>query len=215
MGNLFPVSQAQMALWLGVAFKESGWKNAIVRVSVHWDGEGTGEIAAIVREFTAYPREFYEKGVRLATAVSKRPAPRAQDPQIKSSQYVGGVSAFLDNGGERPYEFVLLSQAGFVAEGTVSNIFIIREKRLLTPQGSSGILRGVTRGAVMGLAEKRGLEPLETLLTRHELYNAEECFITNTSSEILPVVSIDGRRIGKGRPGPVTQMLAKDFKKLR
>ena len=214
MGYPLPLTAPELGRWLYGALKESGWKNALVRVSLHWDGEGGGTIAAIVRNFVPYAAELYRKGVRLKTAVSKRWSPRAQDPQIKASQFVSGVAAYLDKGDGEPYEFVFLSQEGFVAEGTVSNIFIIKEKRLLTPHARSGILRGVTRSAVVELAEKRRLAPLETLLTRHELYNAEECFITNTSSEILPVVSIDGCRIGEGVPGPMTKMLAKDLKKL-
>jgi branched-chain amino acid aminotransferase len=215
IGSALPAPRAELARWLKRALMESGWKNAVLRVSVHWDGARTGEIVAILREFAGHAPANYEKGVSLATAVPKRPCARAQDPQIKSSQYLGGVSAFLEKGDTPPYEFALLTQAGYVAEGTVSNIFILREKRLLTPHGSSGILRGVTRGVVIALARKKGLEVLETFLTRHELYNAEECFITNTSSEILPVVSIDGRRVGDGRPGPVTRSLLKAFKELR
>ncbi|MGH7198828.1 MAG: aminotransferase class IV [Candidatus Omnitrophota bacterium] len=213
IGRSAPFTPQGSAKWLGRALKESGFKDALLRVSVHWEGEG-GSLVAIIREFTGLPRELAERGVRLQTAVPKRSAPRAQDPQIKSSQFVSGVAAFLDDGNREPYEYVFLSQTGIVAEGTVSNIFLLKEKRLLTPHASSGILRGVTRSAVIELAEKMGLAAVETLLTRHELYNAEECFITNTSSEILPVVSIDGRRIGEGAPGPVTRKLAKDFQKL-
>ncbi len=172
-----------------------------------------GLVVLVVREFKPYPEEFYEKGVALKTAVSRRWTLKAQDSQVKASQYVSGVTAFLDNGRSGAHEFIFLGEGGVVAEGTVSNIFIVKEKRLLTPHAASGILRGVTRGLAMDLARKRGLKVSETLITRHEIYSADECFITNTSLEILPVAAMDQRRIGAGGPGPVTRTLAKDFKK--
>ena len=97
----------------------------------------------------------------------------------------------------------------------MSNVFIVKEKCLLTPSVGSGILKGVTRGFVMDLARRRGWSVLERPLTRHELYTADECFITNTSSEVLPVVCVDERKIGSGQPGSVTQRLAEDFRKNR
>ena len=126
---------------------------------------------------------------------------------------MGGILALIDRMNNGFHELVFLNQNGLVAEGTTSNIFIVKEKRILTPSIGSGILRGVTRDVVIGLAVQRGLEIRETQLTRHEFYSAEECFLTNTSSEILPVVCFDGRTIGNGAPGPVTELLRRDFKK--
>lgn len=167
----------------------------------------------MVREFKPRDPELYRKGIELRTAVMRRWGFRAQDPKIKASQFMNGVLAFLDKGDAPADELLFLGQNGVVAEGSISNIFIVREKRLLTPDTASGILRGVTRGLVTELAQKRKIPFVETLLTRHEIYNAEECFITNTSSEILPVTRLDGRLIGGGAPGPVTRRLAGDFKK--
>ena len=147
----------------------------------------------------------------MTTAV-RRWTLRAQDSQIKSSAFVGGVMAFLEQGSSTAQELIFLNQEGNVSEGTISNIFIVREKRLLTPAAGSGILRGVTRGIVMDLARKRGMEVKETFFSRHDIYSAEECFMTNTSSEVLPVVSVDRRKIADGRPGSVTKILAVDFK---
>lgn len=126
---------------------------------------------------------------------------------------MGGVLAVIDRMNNGFHELVFLNQNGMVAEGTTSNIFMVKEKRILTPSTGSGILKGVTRDVVIGLAVQRGLELWETHLTRHEFYNAEECFLTNTSSEILPAVSFDGRAIGNGVPGPVTELLRRDFKR--
>ena len=209
----FPVSKAEIETWVKDCLKESGFSGAILRLSVHPAPAGGGMLVLIIRGFEAHPRELYEKGVKLRTTVTRRWALKAQDPQIKGSQYVSGVMAFLDKGDREARDLVFLDQVGAVSEGTVSNLFIIKQKRLLTPSVSSGILRGVTRSIVLGLAKERGIEVLETVLTRHEIYSADECFMTNTSSEILPVVSVDDRKIGNGLPGPLTKALAGDFKK--
>lgn len=185
-----------------------------MRIGVHGSGSGEGRLVLIIREFRSHPRRFYEKGISLKTAVSRRWTPKAQDPQIKASQFVNGVMAFLDERARAFGELVFLGSGGTVAEGSVSNIFVVRRKRLLTPSVASGILRGVTRAVVLDLARKKRLETTETFLTRHDIYSAGECFITNTSSEILPVVGVDGRKIGDGKPGPVTRMLAREFKSV-
>lgn len=127
---------------------------------------------------------------------------------------MNGVLAELGKGDDPPHEFIFLNEAGYVAEGSVSNLFIVKAKRILTPAVSSGILRGVTRGAVIALAQKSRIPVTETFLTRHDIYGADECFIANTSSEVLPAVQVDGRRIGEGKPGEITKILAQGFKKL-
>ena len=194
--------------------------DSILRLSVHWDNSLTddvrcasGAVVFIVRKFKSYPERIYRRGVSLTTAVPKRWHLKAQDSRIKASQYVPGVLAVLDNLQHSGRELIFLNQDGMAAEGAVSNIFIVRGKRVLTPCAGSGILRGVTRDTVIGLAAKRGFHVQETFLTRHEIYTAGECFMTNTSSEILPVVSVDERKIGTGKPGPVAKVLRDDFKK--
>ncbi len=177
-------------------------------------------VVAIVRSFVSYPRGIYEKGVELKTAVHRRWTLRAQDPQIKSSQYLSGVLACLDSSRPLPPEIIFLGQDQCVAEGTVSNLFVVNPaparrggaKTVLTPPAGSGILRGVTREVVMDLARRLGFQVVERPLTRHEVYSAEECFITNTSSEVLPVVAFDRRRIGSGVPGPVTRKILNGFR---
>ena len=186
----------------------------MLRVSIHWDWSDSGVLLAMAREFKSHPAQWYRRGVELKTAVMRRSELRADDTRIKCSQYAAGVLALLDESGPKAHELLFLSASGTVAEGTVSNIFIIKQKRVLTPSTGSGILSGVTRAFVIDLCRRRGLEVTETFLTRHDIYNADECFMTNTSSEILPVVRLDGRAIGSGRPGAMTNLLGKDFKKL-
>ncbi len=212
LGKSLPVLEKEIQDWCRESLAESGWTDAIFRLSVHWENERKGRLVAILKAFEPYPESFYERGIQVRTAVQRRWTLKAQDPQMKTSQFMSGVLAVLDRGHNEANELIFLSQIGAVTEGTVSNIFIFKEKRLLTPSVSSGILRGVTRGAVIELAKKRGWESTETCLTRHDLYNAEECFLTSTLTEILPVVWIDGRRIGAGKPGPVTTTLLADFR---
>lgn len=215
LGRDLPLDASEIGRWLDGALRESGHADATLRISVHWDGQGGGRLVLFVRPFKSHPREWYEKGVSLRTAVQRRWTLRAQDPQIKSSQYAGGVLAYLDKGTSEAHELVFFGSGGTVAEGAVSNLFIVKRKSLLTPSVASGILKGVTRSLVLDLARKRGWPVVETELTRHEFYTADECFLTNTSSEVLPVTSLDGRTIGDGKPGRWTKTLAQDFKKLK
>jgi branched-chain amino acid aminotransferase len=214
LGRPLPFGRAGVEEWAAETVGESGFPEALLRLSVHWDESGGGTLVAIVREFHAHPARLYEEGVRVSTTVMRRWTLKAQDPQIKASQFVGGVLAFVEKKDEGAHEQLFLGPAGTVAEGSVSNFFCVKEKRLLTPSVASGILRGVTRDAVIALARREGFPVSETFLTRHEVYTADECFLTNTSSEILPVVGADHRSIGGGRPGPVTRRLAAAFKKM-
>lgn len=215
LGEELPLGKDGLERWLQESLSESGQVEATLRVSCHWAEGGQGRLLVFVSPFEGHPRAWYEEGVSLRTSASRRWTLKAQDPQIKSSQYVSGVLAMLDKGELKAHELLFLGSGGTVAEGTVSNLFIVKEKCLLTPSVASGILKGVTRGVVIGLARKRGWKVLETELTRHEFYTADECFLTNTSSEVLPVVSVDGRAVGRGKPGPLTRTLGDDFKGLR
>jgi branched-chain amino acid aminotransferase len=212
IGEALPFPRKELSAWLGSCLKEAGHKDASLRISVHQES-GNGRLVLFITPFSGHPRQWYETGVALRTAVSRRWTLKAQDPQVKSSQYVSGVLAFLDKGDLAAHELLFFGSGGGVAEGTVSNVFAVKGKTLLTPSVASGILRGVTRQIVIGLAKKAGLKARETELTRHEFYSADECFLTNTSSEVLPVTKLDGRSIGTGIPGPVTRRLAQDFKK--
>ena len=222
IGRFPGMGTEEIEAWLLESLKEASLRNALLRLAIHFDGdlgdEGqtclpAGRLVLFLREFKSHPSEWHQKGVALKTTVRRRFDFKAQDPQIKASQFMNGVLAVLDQSGDPAHELLFFGPLGTVAEGTVSNVFLVKDKQLLTPAVSSGILRGVTRAVVIDLAKKRRLKIIETLLTRHEFYTADECFMTNTSSEVLPVTSIDGRTIGSGVPGPVTRHLAADFKK--
>lgn len=212
LGHELPMDKAAWIAWIRTTLQESGFLDAIMRISVHWRAAGEGVIISMTRPFVTHPPEWYQQGVTLSTTSQRRPSFRAQDSGIKCSQYVSGVLATIDQGAETSHELIFLGPAESVAEGTVSNLFIVKSKRILTPSAASGILSGVTRNFVIFLCQSMGYEVSETMLTRHDIYTADECFITNTSSEVLGVVRVDGRRIGEGVPGPITKNLHQNFR---
>lgn len=175
---------------------------------------GRPRVIIIAGGIQVYPEEFYEKGIALVTAPSRRMAPDALDPRIKSLNYLNNVLAKIEASRAGALEAVMLNAEGFVAECTADNIFVVKHGALLTPPPFQGALDGITRGTVLELAEGLGIESGQQPLTRYDLYTAEECFLTGTGAEIMPVVSVDGRAVGDGRPGPVTGRLKEEFIKL-
>jgi len=172
-------------------------------------------IFIIAATIALYPPEYYEKGVPLITASTRRIPMECLDPRIKSLNYLNNILAKVEARRAGVPEAVMLNIAGRVAECTADNIFIMRNGILKTPRLTEGVLPGVTRGAVLELGTEAGLETKETVLGLHDLYNAEECFLTGTGAEIVPVVSVDGRQVGDGKPGPITLDLSERFRKLR
>ncbi len=167
-------------------------------------------IFIIADKITLYPDEFYKNGLTIVTVPTVRNHPEAINPQLKSLNYLNNILAKIEANNAGVPEAILLDGSGYVAECTGDNIFMIKDGILKTPL--QGRLRGITRDAVMALAQTRlKLNVQETLITRHELYNAQEVFLTGTAAELIPVVKIDGRVIGEGRPGAVTLELLKIF----
>ena len=172
------------------------------------------QVIVIADTISLYPREFYEKGLRIVTAATQRVHSAALSPRIKSLNYLNNIMAKLEGLQAGCVEALMLNHKGEVAECTGDNLFIVRGGRLLTPPPDAGILEGITRGAVMELAHAAGIACHEATLTRYDLYTSDECFLTGTAAEVIPVVEIDGRAIGSGTPGPVTSRLTADFHKL-
>jgi branched-chain amino acid aminotransferase len=161
-----------------------------------------------------YPPELYKKGLEIITVATTRNLHSALNPAIKSLNYLNNVLAKIEalNGGCE--EAIMLNSEGYVAECTGDNIFIVKAGQLLTPPLSAGALYGITRGTVMALARENGMPVSEPNLTRYDLFNADECFLTGTGAEIIAVVKIDGRAIGNGKPGPVTEGLISQYHAL-
>jgi len=168
-------------------------------------------VIIIVDDIQLYPAKHYQKGIKIITASVRRISPDSLDPRIKSLNYLNNIMAKLEAENAGCLEAVMLNKEGFVAECTGDNIFIIKNECMLTPSGSKGALDGVTKKTVMRLAETNGLCAKEAEMAQYDLYNADECFLTGTGAEIIPVIQIDGRIIGAGNPGSITQQLATDF----
>ena len=171
-------------------------------------------VFVIADKIELYPKTLYEKGLDLITVATQRNVPEALNPQIKSLNYLNNILAKIEALNAGYEEAIMLSPSGYVTECTGENLFIVKDKRLLTPPPYIGVLRGITRQTVMELGTRLRLDVREQLLTRHDLFNAGECFLTGTAAEIVPVVKIDGRVIGSGKPGPVTRRLQAAFRQL-
>ena len=172
------------------------------------------QVIVIADTISLYPREFYEQGLKIVTAATQRVQSAALSPRIKSLNYLNNIMAKLEGLRAGCVEALMLNHKGEVAECTGDNVFVVRSGVLLTPPPDAGILEGITRNAVMELARAAGIDCREATLTRHDLYTADECFLTGTAAEVIPVVDIDGRTIGAGTPGPITKQLTTAFHAL-
>ncbi len=171
-------------------------------------------IVNIASSITLYPEELYQTGLTVITVPTRRNIPEGVNPRIKSLNYLNNIMAKIEANIAGVPEAVMLNQEGYVAECTGDNIFIVKNGVLKTPPPHAGILEGVTRNAVMELARKRGIPVTEPMLTRYDLFTADECFLTGTAAELIPVVKIDDRIIGNGKPGPIFLQLLQDFHEL-
>lgn len=201
--------------------RENKLSDAYVRIQI---SRGPGEIGLdpalcpeptmviVAKPFRDYPVERYEHGVSVAIVKTRRNHPLALDPSIKGTNFLNNILAKIESIRAGAYEAIMLNWEGYVAEGTISNIFFVKSGILYTPALNTGILEGVTRGLVLDLARREKIETREHLIQPEELFAADECFITNTTIEIMPVTAVDGRRVGNGKPGPITAALHKAYK---
>lgn len=171
-------------------------------------------VIIIADTITLYPEEIYEQGMKLVTASTIRNHPQALSPRIKSLNYLNNIMAKIEGTDAGSVEALMLNHKGEVAECTGDNIFIVKDGVLKTPPPDAGILEGITRNAVLGLAADAGITAEECTLTRYDIYIADECFLTGTAAEVIAVVSLDGRTIGNGTPGPTTRELRRRFQEL-
>lgn len=169
------------------------------------------QVIIIVDTISLYPEEMYEQGMAIITASTIRNHPAAVSPRIKSLNYLNNILAKIEGTDAGFQEALMLNHKGDVAECTGDNIFIVKNGVLKTPPTDAGILEGVTRNVVMELARAAGIPVEEPTLQRHDLYVADECFLTGTAAEVIPVVKLDGRPIGEGTPGPITRQLRRRF----
>jgi branched-chain amino acid aminotransferase len=168
-------------------------------------------IIVIADKIALYPPEVYERGLRCIVSSITRNQNNSTSPRVKSLNYLNNVMAKLEARDAGADEAIMLTAAGTIAECTGDNFFMVRDGALYTPPASEGILEGVTRGLVMELAKRRGIPVYEKVLIRHDLVVADECFATGTAAEIVPIVEVNKRLVGDGKPGPITKQLTHDF----
>ena len=171
-------------------------------------------IIIIADKIQLYPPALYKRGMDIVTVATTRNLHSAVNPAIKSLNYLNNILAKIEANNAGVEEAIMLNSEGYVAECTGDNIFLVRGDTLLTPPLSAGALYGITRGTVMELAEARGLKVSEPNLTRYDVFNADECFLTGTGAELIPVVKVDGRVIGSGKPGTITKKLVAAYHAL-
>jgi branched-chain amino acid aminotransferase len=172
-------------------------------------------IIIIAATIALYPQELYDTGLAVISSSYVRNHPNSISPRVKSLNYLSSILAKTEAQLLGAHEAVMFNHLGFVAECSGDNIFLVRNGELLTPDTASGILNGITRNIVMDLARKRGIPVTEKSIVRDDLYIANECFLTGTAAEIIAVTSIDGRQIGHGKPGEITNALKADYEKYR
>lgn len=171
-------------------------------------------VIVIADTITLYPDDIYQNGMKLVTAATIRNHAAALSPRIKSLNYLNNILAKIEGTDAGSVEALMLNHKGEVAECTGDNVFIVKHGVLKTPPPDAGILEGLTRNAVMQLARDAGYDVREATLLRHDIFTADECFLTGTAAEVIAVVSLDGRQIGDGKPGPVTRDLLERFRAL-
>jgi branched-chain amino acid aminotransferase len=204
--------------------KANGMKDAYIRLVVT-RGKGDlgldpkkcsgSSIIIIVDEIQLYDEKLYQQGIAIITASTRRISPDMICQRVKSLNYLNSIAAKMEAELAGVPESLMLSADGYVCECSADNIFIVKRGELLTPSPEFPILLGITRAVVMELAEKKGVPVRELPLILQDVYTADECFLTGTGAELIPVSSVDGRKIGSGKPGPVTGMLLEEFRSLR
>jgi len=219
-----PLSRDELIKAVILTLKKNELKDAYIRLVIT-RGEGDlgldprkcklgATVIIIADRIALYPEKLYRDGLKIVTVPTVRNLPEALNPQIKSLNYLNNILAKIEAANAGCDEAIMLDSLGYVAECTGDNIFIVKANNLYTPPQCMGTLRGITRDAVLEIANKNKIPTHEHVITRHEVYISDECFLTGTAAEIIPVVMVDGRIIGNGKPGKLTLTLIKKFKEL-
>jgi len=201
--------------------EKNNFMSAYIRVVI---SRGTGDLGldprncaeptviVIAESLAIYSNALYEKGLKLASVVNRRSSPDVLNPQIKSLNYLNNILVKLSSVQADADEALILNNQGYVTEGSADNIFIIKDGVFKTPPVYLGALEGITRSAIIDIAQENGYDLEEVPFTLHDVYIADEVFLTGTAAEVIPVVTVDGRKIGNGKPGDITNQLLKSFR---
>lgn len=223
IGIEMPLSKSEMSEVILETCRQNDLRDGYLRVVV---SRGKGDlgldprkclvptVVCIAASISLYPEELYTEGLEVITVPTRRNIPEGVNPRIKSLNYLNNIMAKMEANLAGVSEAIMLNQDGYVAECTGDNIFMVRKGVLMTPALHNGMLEGVTRNEVLAIAEKMGIKALESTLTRFDLFIADEVFLTGTAAELIPVVKIDNRTIGSGKPGPIFNQLLKEFREI-
>lgn len=218
-----PVSRQDMIGIVLETVRRNNLSDAYVRLVV---SRGTGDLGldpkkcpkpfviCIAGTITLYPQTMYDNGLEVVTVSTRRNNSKALNPRIKSLNYLNNILAKIEANRAGVMEALMLNQDGYVCEGTGDNVFIVKNGVLKTPPIYAGILKGITRDAVIDIARENGIEVAEELFTLHDVYTADECFLTGTAAELIPVICVDSRIIADGKPGPLFKKLLDKFRDL-
>lgn len=218
-----PMSREAMAAAIVDTLAANKLTNAYIRVLVTRGAGSLGldprktsdpQVIIITDNISLYPEELYEHGLKIVTAATIRSHPNTVNPRVKSLNYLNNILAKMEGAKAGCLEALMLNHKGEVAECTGDNIFVVRKGEIHTPSVDSGILEGITREAVIELAREAGYKVVERTMDRYDVYTADECFLTGTAAELIPVVECDDRPLGTGKPGPIFRDLRQRFGRL-
>lgn len=218
-----PYNREQLAEHVLTAVQGNQKKDGYIRLVVTRGAGSLGidprktsdpQVIIIVDDISLYPPELYASGMEVVTAPTIRTPPNALNPRLKSLNYLNNILAKMEGAQAGCQEAIMLNHKGEVAECTADNIFLVKRGVLKTPPADAGILEGITRGTVIDLARAAGITVQEVAITRHDVFIADEVFLTGTGAEIIGVTKVDGRIIGNGKPGPITRQLRERYQQL-
>ncbi|CAB3394586.1 branched-chain-amino-acid transaminase [Kyrpidia spormannii] len=218
-----PLTFEEMQQAVAETVRRNGLKDAYIRLVV---SRGPGDLGLdphncsganviiIADQIKLYPQEFYDQGLRVVTVPTRRNNPDALNPKIKSLNYLNNILTKIEASRAGALEALILNQDGYVCEASGDNVFIVKNGRVITPPTYLGALEGITRNAIIEICQREGIPVAEEPFTRHDVFVADECFLTGTAAELIPVVEVDGREIGRGVPGEMTKRLLEHFRAL-
>jgi branched-chain amino acid aminotransferase len=218
-----PYTQEEMTQLIVETIRKNQLDSAYIRVVISRGKGNLGldpsscpkpNVIIIAEQLALYPKEFYERGIKIASVASRRNRPDVLSPQVKSLNYLNNILVKLEANQAGVQEALMLNDQGYVTEGSADNIFIVKNGVVYTPPVYLGALEGITRNAIIDVARAIGYEVRESPFTRHDVYVADEVFLTGTAVEVIAVIDVDGRKINEGKPGEVTNNLLKEFRKI-
>jgi len=217
-----PLNRAQIAEATCESCRINGLRDAYIRLVVT---RGVGDLGLapwncskpslfiIASRISLYPAEYYQNGLAIVTVPTRRINPAALPPTIKSLNYLNNILGKIEAKQFGALEAIMLNDQGYVAECTADNIFVVHKGEVITPASSQGALNGITRGTILDIAKEVNVPVREANMTRYDVWCADECFLTGTGAEVIPVTKLDGRIIGTGKPGPLTQKILESFRR--